>query len=322
MVDFETVTFGGSGFDRAANLRKDKDALSAAMTDPQSQMILFWRGKPLFVQGDAPTLARLAATDKVGATATEPAILLGRQEDGALVFAQDISAWEPAAQTLPDGSFADQTIQTHPDLPGTMAFMDLRQQMGKLSARDAELSAIGRSLLSWHQSHQFCSACGVKSVMVDAGWQRSCPACNTQHFPRTDPVVIMLVTHGNDVLLGRSPGWPEGMFSLLAGFVEPGETPEAAVRREVLEEVGVPVGKVDYLGSQPWAFPSSLMIGCRAEALGREMTIDPAEIEEALWVSREELMTIYAGAHPRIRPGRKGAIASFILSNWLADRLD
>jgi NAD+ diphosphatase len=131
-----------------------------------------------------------------------------------------------------------------------------------------------------------------------------------------------LVTHGNSVLMGRSPGWPEGMFSCLAGFVEPGETLEAAVRREVFEEAGVQVGAVRYLSSQPWPFPASLMFGCHAEALSREITIDPAEIEEALWINREEMAEIFTGQHARILPPRKGAIAQFLLENWLADQLD
>ena len=122
--------------------------------------------------------------------------------------------------------------------------------------------------------------------------------------------------------MGRSPGWPEGMYSLLAGFVEPGETIEAAVRREVFEEAGVRVGEVGYLSSQPWPFPSSLMFGCEGKALGREITIDPEEIEHALWVSREDMMLAFQGDHPTIKPARKGAIARFLLENWLADTLD
>ncbi|HIF76500.1 MAG TPA: NAD(+) diphosphatase, partial [Sulfitobacter sp.] len=145
--------------------------------------------------------------------------------------------------------------------------------------------------------------------------------CGGAHFPRTDPVVIMLITHGNSVLMGRSPGWPEGMYSLLAGFVEPGETVEAAVRREVFEEAGVQVGAVSYLSSQPWPFPASLMLGCAGEALSRDLTIDPVEIEDALWVTREEMMDVFAGSHPRLLPARRGAIAHFLLENWLADTL-
>lgn len=155
-----------------------------------------------------------------------------------------------------------------------------------------------------------------------AGWQRNCPACRTSHFPRTDPVVIMLVTRGNSALIGRSPGWPEGMYSCLAGFVEPGETIEAAVRREVWEEAGIRVGEVRYLASQPWPFPTSLMFGCHGAALDDRITVDPTELEEALWITREELAAAFRGEHPKVKPARKGAIARYLLENWLADRLD
>jgi NAD+ diphosphatase len=132
----------------------------------------------------------------------------------------------------------------------------------------------------------------------------------------------MLITHGDSVLMGRSPGWPQGMYSLLAGFVEPGETLEAAVRREVFEESGVKVGEVGYLSSQPWPFPASLMFGCSGKALSEKINIDPVEIEDAMWVTRDEMMQAFAGDHPNILPARKGAIAHFLLENWLADSLD
>ena len=166
------------------------------------------------------------------------------------------------------------------------------------------------------------AAAMAASNVAQGGWQRICPACGAHPFPRTDPVVIMLITHGNSVLMGRSPGWPEGMYSLLAGFVEPGETLEAAVRREVFEESGIKVGAVEYLSSQPWPFPASLMFGCRGDALNTDIKIDPAEIEDALWVTRDDMMSVFAGEHPSIKPARKGAIAHFLLQNWLADTLD
>jgi len=174
----------------------------------------------------------------------------------------------------------------------------------------------------WHQSHRFCSQCGVQSDPTHGGWQRICPSCGAHHFPRSDPVAIMLVTHGNSVLVGRAAQWPAGMFSLLAGYIEPGETIEGAVRREVYEESGVRIGAVEYLASQPWPFPSSLMIGCKAEAISTEISIDPNELEEALWITREDMAAAFAGQHPRLTPARQGAIAQFLLRNWLADRLD
>ena len=158
--------------------------------------------------------------------------------------------------------------------------------------------------------------------MIAAGWQRACQACDARHFPRTDPVVIMLITLGNSVLMGRSPHWPEGMYSLLAGFVEPGETIEAAVRREVFEEAGIKVGEVRYLASQPWPFPNSLMFGCQGFATSDDITIDPVEIENAFWVTREDMMAATAGQRPDMRPARQGSIARFLIEKWLADALD
>lgn len=317
----ETVTFGGSGLDRAGEIRGNAEAMAAARADPTTRTIVLWRGKPLLA-GEAHDLARLPMDHPVLNEAKAPPIYLGREETGH-VFAHDISPWKPTdldAQAL--GSFVDRSEQKHPALPLDHGFHELRAIMTLLTDRDAELAATAKAILGWHRSHRFCAICGHESEMAMAGWQRDCPACGGHHFPRTDPVVIMLITHGNDVLMGRSPGWPEGMYSLLAGFVEPGETLEAAVRREVLEEANIRVGAVDYLASQPWAFPSSLMFGCRGEALSKDITLDPVELEDAIWVSREEMMQAFAGAHPILKPARKGAIAHFILRNWLADRLD
>lgn len=312
----ETVTFGGSGLDRHAVLRKDSDALAKAQA--QGRILPIWRGKPLmemdkpvWLSQGHPVLAQAAGL-----------VFLGL-DDGIAHFAADVSDWSPEAGiAAADAGFFDASVQKHPALPGDAGFVELRGVMTNLPPRQAELIATGKALLQWHRSHGFCSTCGARSDLAQGGWQRTCPACGAQHFPRTDPVVIMLVTRGNTVLLGRSPGWPEGMFSLLAGFVEPGETVEAAVRREVLEETGVTCGAVSYLASQPWPFPASLMLGMRTEATAAKIRLDPEELEQALWVTREELVTAFAGRHPRIRPPRTGAIAHFILRNWLADCLD
>jgi NAD+ diphosphatase len=312
----ETVTFGGSGLDRHAALRRDAEGLARALE--RGTVLPIWRGKPL-VTGER--LAWVPAGHPVLALAGPP-IFLGMDE-GTPRFAADLSDWAPeAGADAPEAGFFDQTVQRHPAMGPEAGFAELRGLMTVLSAREAELVVTAKALVQWHKSHGFCSTCGAASEMAQGGWQRTCPACGAQHFPRTDPVVIMLVTRGNSVLLGRSPGWPEGMFSLLAGFVEPGETIEAAVRREVQEETGVICGAVSYLASQPWPFPASLMIGARTEATTSEIKVDPEELEAAVWVSREELVQVFAGRHPVIRPSRKGAIANFILRNWLADRLE
>ena len=322
MKHAEQVTFGGSTLDRAGEIRSNAMAVATARSDPAARAVLFWRGKPLITPERPAALVRLPMDHPVLQVATADPILLGR-EDGAARFAFDISAWAPEA--LDDaalGGFLDPSEQHHPLLPSDMIFAELRRVMTWLDARDAELAATGRAILGWHEIHSFCARCGHETQISQAGWQRLCPACNGAHFPRTDPVVIMLITHGNSVLMGRSPGWPTGMYSLLAGFVEPGETLEAAVRREVFEEAGVQVGAVNYLASQPWPFPASLMFGCAGVATNRDITIDPIEIEDALWISREEMMEVFAGNHATILPARKGAIAHFLLENWLADTLD
>ncbi|PWE32280.1 NAD(+) diphosphatase [Maritimibacter sp. 55A14] len=316
----ETVTFGGSGFDRAAELRGDAVTQAALLADPAARALPVWRGKPLLA-GEA-ALGWVAPDHAVFAEAHDAPIFLGRDADGPR-FARDISRWEPAEVDEDQlRAFFDPSVQRHPALPEAWCFAELRSAMARLDARDAELAATARALFMWHRSHRFCSRCGARSEPAQAGWQRHCPSCGGQHFPRTDPVVIMLVTHGNSVLLGRSHHWPERMYSLLAGFMEPGETIEAAVRREVAEETRIEVGPVDYLACQPWPYPSSLMIGCHGRALSREITVDETELQDARWVGREELAACFAGAHPDISPAREGAIAHFLLHNWLADRLD
>lgn len=327
MKNAEQVTFGGSGLDRAAALRADGQKLAEAAADPRAKYVLTWRGK-LLVCGDGLDHLAFVAMDhpliKDGPGGViEAPIFLGVSNDQTPIFATDISDWAAEGQDLSGlGEFVDRSEQQHPDLPQGYVFAELRRIMTRLSARDAELAATAKAVIGWHQTHRFCARCGAASDMAQGGWQRQCPSCGGQHFPRTDPVVIMLITHGDSVLMGRSPGWPEGMFSLLAGFVEPGETLEAAVRREVMEEAGVPVGAVSYLSSQPWPFPASLMFGCAGQALSMDITIDPVEIEQAMWVSKSEMMMAFAGEHPTLLPARKGAIAHFLLQNWLADTLD
>ena len=311
----ETVTFGGSGLDRAAELRG-----KITETDRQlGETVVFWRGKPLL---DENGLVRIDSAHALLRDSSAERIFLGIDNE-TMVFAAELIDWEPPeldAAAL--NSFSDQTTQQHPAMSANEVFSELRANMTRLNPRDAEIAATARAVQSWHCSHKFCAMCGSASEMSMDGWQRDCPHCEAKHFPRTDPVVIMLITHGNSVLVGRSPGWPEGMYSLLAGFVEPGESLEAAVRREVLEESGIRVGEVSYLASQPWPFPTSLMFGCAGEALSTEITIDPEEIEEAIWVTKEEMASAFCGQHPKILPARKGAIAHFLLKNWLADTLD
>lgn len=316
----ETVTFGGSNLNRAAEFRRQPEAIAGFLLQVTARVLPLWRGKPLYDGNGA--LGWLSLGHPVLSAAVEPPVFLGLDEAGPR-FAVDVSAWQPApGNSSPGGGLFDLSEQFHPDAAEPLRFAELRAFMAVLTSRDAELAAAAKALLGWHQTHRFCAKCGAPSMVEAAGWQRKCPACGADHFPRTDPVVIMLITRGPRLLLGRSPGWPEGMYSLLAGFIEPGETIEAAVRREVFEESGIRVGPVRYLASQPWPYPASLMMGCQGEAENDELTLDPAELESAMWLSSAEVAQVLAGEHPLMKAPRKGAIASFLISNWLADRLD
>lgn len=195
----------------------------------------------------------------------------------------------------------------------------LFRMLGLMPADQAGLYACARSLVDWHQRHGFCPACGSATELYRAGWARRCPACAAEHFPRTDPVVIMLAEHGGRVLLGRGPAWPPGRYSALAGFVEVGESIEEAVARETLEEAGVAVGDVRYVASQPWPFPSSLMIACIAQAQGDSLTLDTHELEDAMWVTRAEVLAALDGVpDARFAAPPPYAIAHTLLRAWLA----
>jgi NAD+ diphosphatase len=240
-----------------------------------------------------------------------------RLEDGQLYTANE----EPDSEAIYLGE-ADGIAWFAREVALDETYVPLRSIMleGKLTNEQLSVLAQARSILHWHQSHKFCAKCGCPSHMMDSGYRRNCTNCSADHFPRTDPVVIMAIKHGTRVLLGRQASWPPGMFSTLAGFMEPGETIEQAVRREVFEEAGVVVGKITYVQSQPWPFPASLMIGMIGEAETTEITIDPAEIESARWFEREELLLMLCNQHPDgLSASHPYAIAHHIVRAAVAD---
>jgi len=305
--------FSAGELDRAAHLRAADDARQ----DVRAQTLVFWRGKlladangnPVPVPLDHPALA----------DAREAPVFLGLTAAGPR-FAADLPLWAPPEDATTIGQFIDQSQQGHPAWPAAK-FVEIRSLMPRLSRLDGECIATGRALIGWHGTHRYCANCGSPSAVESAGWVRKCPQCGIQHFPRTDPVVIMAITRGDQLLLGRGPSWPERMYSLLAGFVEPGETIEAAVRREVLEESRIAVGAVRYVTSQPWPFPMSLMFGCHGEATSDAITIDPVELADARWVGRDAVLAILAGSHSEIDPPRPGAIARALIEAWANGRL-
>jgi NAD+ diphosphatase len=272
-----SFAYAHSPLDRLANLRGKAEELSKRHTNPLARYIAI-AGDTVKFNGSG--LAFHPPTE-LGAC-----ILLGDDKSGNPWFA-----------THSDPSDSHRSIRS--------VMID-----GNLSREDLSIVAQARSLVHWHESHRFCAKCGAATVMQDAGYRRHCDACAADHFPRTDPVVIMAVTHKDRTLLGRQAAWPEGMFSSLAGFMEPGETIEDAVRREVHEEVGLDLRNVSYVASQPWPFPSSLMIGMIGEATNDKITIDHSEIETARWFEAAELRLMLKGKHPDgLTASRPDAIA-------------
>ena len=271
----EPYVFAGNPLDRASNmLRKDADRLAAAQQSETSRVLPIWQLQPLLTSGDAPVLAWLPLR-ALHEHATEGSLVLLGLNNGAAYFTADFSGMvEP---------------ETRGVLAGRGRFADSRGIAPLLPPGEAGTLAQARSLVDWHLRHGFCAVCGGRTQSAEGGYVRRCGSCEAEHFPRTDPVVIMLVVAGEDCLLGRQAHFPEGVYSALAGFIEPGETIEEAVRREVMEEAGIEVAEVRYHSSQPWPFPSSLMIGCIAEAASRQISLDQLELEDAGWFPREQV---------------------------------
>jgi NAD+ diphosphatase len=318
MLNTVNLGFQNFAFNRAAELRT---ARNGPMPTTNAHSIVLWRGKVLIDQHTFE-LIRVSADHPILDASAAPPIFLGIDDD-IEVYAHDISNWEPANHTAPDpDALFDEIVERHPSTPENHIFTELRMVITQLPQTDGELAASAKAMFSWHRSHRFCAACGEQSHQTMAGWQRDCPTCKTPHYPRTDPVVIMLITDGNRTLLGRSPHWPEKMYSCLAGFLEPGETLEAAVAREVKEETDIDIGPVKYVASQPWPYPSSLMIGCLAPARSAKINIDPNELDDALWVTKETLVKALAGMDVGIKPAREGSIAGFLIRNWVKGTLN
>ena len=275
--------YTASLIDRAADRRTDDALLAKFAADPRAGVYVIGGEQVVMKQRGELTdpLFSIAEADAVGAIREK--IFLGLLNNAPRFgFGLDPKAIEP--------------LKTRNDLKIT----DLRSiaVQGLVDARHLPPLAEAKALLGWHARHRFCPNCGTATRVVQGGWRRDCPNCHVEHFPRTDPVVIMLVIAGDRCVLGRSPRFAATMWSCLAGFCEPGETIEEAVRREVLEEVGIVAGRVSYFASQPWPFPMSLMIGCHAEAKSGDIVIDRSEIEDARWFDREELAAMLATRHP------------------------
>jgi NAD+ diphosphatase len=295
--DVPPVGLTGSPLDRADHLRRDPAAMIALRARPDARWLVLDDLKPVLTKGDAPEILWAYRSD-VPHNATSVFLgLAGSAEGHAPRFAAAASGDELVAD------FGGQIV-------------DARAAAVMLKHGGGAIVAHARSLLDWHARHQFCAVCGGKTEMTKAGYARQCQACGADHFPRTDPVVIMLAVKDDHALVGRQPNFPKRFFSALAGFVEPGESLEEAVAREIFEEAGIRVDKVRYLASQPWPFPSSMMIACFAQATNLDITLDTDELEEARWVTKDEVRAALAGTGDWLAPPPM-AIAHTLLKAWV-----
>jgi NAD+ diphosphatase len=285
-----------SAVDRRADERADPRVLVRAWADERTRVLRWSDGLTPVVPGDGPVRLDLVPPSAVAARpGSRLVVLLGRDDAGVLHLAAEVEA--------PEGGAA------------AAGWQDLRALGTVLDDREAGLLTQATAVLRWHLVHPRCPRCGEPTEVVQAGWVRRCPRDGSDHFPRTDPAVIMAVVDDDDrILLGHDPAWPLGRYSTLAGFVEPGESLEAAVRREVLEEVGVAVGEVTYLGNQPWPFPASLMLGFTARAVDTAVRTDDVEITDARWFTREQLLAA-ATSGEVVLPGGI-SIASRLVEHW------
>jgi NAD+ diphosphatase len=301
--------FAGNPLDRVSERRRDKEWIGALLADPQSRILPLYDLKPAIQDMESPALEWQPLDgwhDRIAGGAI--CIFLGVAEDGRAHFAIDATGADSASNANADN-------------------VDVRALAPLVSAGEAAILAEARSLIDWHARHGFCAQCGTPTAVSSAGWTRRCPNCKASHYPRSDPVTIMLVVRGERALLGRNKRRPGRRFSCLAGFMEPGETPEESVRREVHEESGIRVGRVKYLAAQPWPFPSTLMMGFLAEGISTDITVDPEELAEARWFERDEIREMVARAAAgeddpeQVSIPQPLAIAHHLCRRW-SNRLD
>ena len=305
-----------AGLDRAAHHRRDPQWLEAAFNSDCARVLLMREGL-LLVEGSAPPSAPL----QIGAPLPpgRPLLWLGPQAGmlspkATRIFLGETVKGSPVFALDMPSSF---NLDSSP-ISGLGVFDDFRAAASSLDAFNGGCAAAARAIFEWHRRHTFCSNCGAPTRIEEAGWKRKCDDCAVEHFPRTDPVVIMLAVRGDKCLLSRQKVWRPDFWSCLAGFVEPGETIEQAAAREILEEAGIRcTTKADYLFCQPWPFPSSLMIGLILEADNDDITVDQSELETARWFTRTETTSMMAGTNPDAFPPMPFAVAHHVIKAWL-----
>ncbi len=311
------LTLARGALDRRAHLRRDPGLVASRREDPATRVMTLVGARVEVVDQEGAGRLHLRAPSEVGDVEGRLWVYLGRDEAGTEYLA--------AADPVPDDDRrTDRSRAADPDAgavgPGGGRLAGLREVGALLDDTGAGLVTSAVALSNWHATHTRCPRCGAPTAPEQGGWVRRCTEDGTEHYPRTDPAVIVALVDADDrLLLGRHPDWPENRFSTLAGFVEPGESVEDAVRREVFEESGVTVGEVTYLGSQPWPFPASLMIGCRGVAVDPSITVDGDEIGEARWFSRADLLDECRSGRLLIPPGI--SISRRLVEHWYGEPL-
>lgn len=305
MPDWTVNSFAGNPLDRAGDLRNDPEWVAERAARPDALSLILWEGSPLIEEtADGP---RLAWVDMGHARVLVPdrELFLGLWNEAPVFAVEFEGPTDPAAGPV----------------KGLGVFHDMRSAAALLPDRDAAMAGTAKSLFDWRRRHGFCAACGQVTRTASGGWKRICEACGTEHFPRVDPVTIMLpVFKGGPepiCLLGRQAAWPAGRMSALAGFLEPGESIEEACAREVQEEAGLTVTAVRYHSSQPWPFPSQLMIGLIAEVSDDQAAPDQTELESVAWLTRAEARAVLEGRHPEIKAPPSFAIAHTLIRAWV-----
>jgi NAD+ diphosphatase len=305
-LDVFLNTFAGNPLDRASDRRGDDEWLAKQLASSDSLGLAMWNGRPLVEPSKDGDLQ----------IAYLPAKLVGELSGGAerLLF---MGLWKGTAIFAVD--LEDTSDPAESALEGLGKFEDLRAVALRVPAPEAAILATAKSMFEWRRRHKHCAVCGQPSRAVDGGWKRKCASCEAEHFPRTDPVVIMLPYHGDRCMLGRQEVWPKGMFSALAGFLEPGESIEEACARELNEEAGLHAVRVRYHSTQPWPYPSSLMIGLIAEVEDEEGAPDQTELSEVRWFTRDEARDLLAGKLDGVAAPNRLAIAHQLIKAWVEE---
>ncbi len=296
------LPFAGSPLDRCENLRRDEQAMKALEQSDRALFLPLWRGQIFMMADGTPALVQGAALKTLSIADPGPVLLGTEGKNAQPWFAFCLTQDDAGADNFP--------------LTGLGEWTELRSAAPLLKAADLAIVGRAAALLGWHKRHRFCANCGVVTIAAEGGIKRECEDCGTEHFPRTDPVVIMLAVRGDQCLMGRQAGWPENTYSALAGFVEQGESLEEACAREVGEEAGVTIGAVRYCLSQPWPFPSSLMIGLIAQALSEDITLDD-ELEDARWFSRDDVRAMLNDTHEYYKAPTAFSAANHLLQEWV-----